>query len=67
MTSKINMPMVDPSLTSNFIKMEAKLMKSLTKATGRINNKLLMPSQGIMAAVAEEAAATIQMTAKSSK
>ena len=42
-------------------------MKSLTKATGRINNKLLMPSQGIMAAVAEEAAATIQMTAKSSK
>ena len=70
MTSKINMPMVDPSLTSNFIKMEAKLMKSLTKATGATNNKLLMPSQGIMvvvAVVAAEAAATTQMTEKSSR
>ena len=67
MTSRINMPMVDPSLTSNFIKMEAKLMKLLTKVTGRINNKLLMPSQGTTAAVVAEAAATTLMMARSSK
>ena len=63
------MPMVDPNHISNFIRMEAKLMKSLTKATGATNNKLLMPSQGIMvvAVVAAEAAATTQMTEKSSR